>query len=211
MPLICLHRYQQLPIEPAAERLFFDLPQPRDDGQRATWSSAIGGRRDSPRSITWVRYRASVAGPQLQGIYDDRVTMLVDDGSVPEFARYGGYVAVGDRMRFFTDEAKPDEVKAHPYLGQKRKQTEVGKYLPATRSNINDWASVVPEEELAALRKAGYFLDLWLPTTAIPTTSSLCCSAPTASEDLCNGMDRGSDGSAWAWHAHPPGDRPRHR
>jgi hypothetical protein len=109
----------------------------------------------------WVRYGASVAGPQPQGIYEDRVTMLVDDGSVPEFARYGGYIAVGDRMRFFTNEAKLDEVKAHPYLGQKRKQTEVGKYLPATRRNINDWASVVPEDELTALRKAGYFLDLW--------------------------------------------------
>ena len=109
----------------------------------------------------WVRYGASVAGPQPQGIYEDRVTMLVDDGSVPEFARYGGYVAVGDRMRFFTNEAKPDEVKAHPYLGQKRKQTEVGKYLPATRRNINDWSSLVSEDELAALRKAGYFLDLW--------------------------------------------------
>ena len=109
----------------------------------------------------WVRYGASVAGSQPQGIYEDRVTMLVDDGSVPEFARYGGYIAVGDRMRFFTNEAKPDEVKAHPYLGQKRKQTEVGKYLPATRSDINDWASVVPEDQLAALRKAGYFLDLW--------------------------------------------------
>ncbi len=109
----------------------------------------------------WVRYGASVAGPQPQGIYEDRVTMFVDDGSVPEFARYGGYVAVGDRMRFFTNEAKADEVKAHPYLGQKRKQTEVGKHLPATRSNINDWASVIPEDQLASLRNAGYFLDLW--------------------------------------------------
>jgi hypothetical protein len=87
--------------------------------------------------------------------------MFLDDGSVPEFARYGGYVVVGDRMRFFTNEAKPAEVRAHPYLGQKLKQTEARKYLPATRSNINDWASVVPETELAALRKAGYFLDLW--------------------------------------------------
>jgi hypothetical protein len=31
----------------------------------------------------WVRFGASVAGPQPQGIYEDRVTMLVDDGSVP--------------------------------------------------------------------------------------------------------------------------------
>lgn len=109
----------------------------------------------------WVRYGASVAGPQPQGIYEDRVTMLVDDGSVPEFARYGGYITVGDRMRFFTNEAKADEVRAHPYLGQKQKQAEVGKHLPATRRDINDWRSIVPEEELAALRRGGYFLDLW--------------------------------------------------
>ena len=109
----------------------------------------------------WVRYGGSVAGPQPQGVYEDRVTMLVDDGSVPEFARYGGYITIGDRMRFFTDEASKEEVQAHPYLGQKKKQKEVGKHLPATRSDVNDWASVVPENELAALRKAGYFLDLW--------------------------------------------------
>ncbi len=109
----------------------------------------------------WVQYGASVPGPQPQGIYEDRLTMLVDDGSVPEFGRYGGYITVGDRMRFFTNEAKAAEVRAHPYLGQKRNQTEVGKHLPATRKDINDWASVVPEEELAALRKGGYFLDLW--------------------------------------------------
>ena len=109
----------------------------------------------------WVRHGASVAGPEPEGMYEDRVTMLVDDGSVPEFARYGGYITVGARMRFFTNEATAAEVSAHPYLGQKQKQTEVGKHLPATRSNINDWASVVPEQELAALRKAGYFLDLW--------------------------------------------------
>ena len=109
----------------------------------------------------WVRYGDSVAGPQAQGIYEDRLTMLVDDGSVPEFARYGGYIAIGDGMRFFTDEAKAEAVKAHPYLGQKRNQTEVGKHLPATRSDIHDWKSVVPEDRLAALRKGGYFLDLW--------------------------------------------------
>jgi len=109
----------------------------------------------------WVRYGGSVPGPQPQGIYEDRVTMLVDDGSVPEFEKYGGYITIGDRMRFFTNEASKAEVKEQPYLGQKKKKTEVGKYLPATRSDVNNWASVVPEDDLAALRKAGYFLDLW--------------------------------------------------
>lgn len=109
----------------------------------------------------WVRYGSSVAGAQPQGIYEDRVTMLLDDGGVPEFARYGAYITIGDRMRFFTNEAKAADVKAHPYLGRKRNQVEVRKYLPATRKDIGDWGSVVPESELAALRKAGYFLDLW--------------------------------------------------
>ena len=39
-----------------------------------------------------------------------------------EFARYGGYITIGDRMRFFTYEAKADDVKAQSYLGQKRSQ-----------------------------------------------------------------------------------------
>ncbi len=108
----------------------------------------------------WERYGKSVPGPQPQGIYEDRVAMLVDDGSVPEFEKYGGYITVGDGMRFFTNEAKKEEVQAHPWLG-KKKQKEVGKHLPETRANIGDWKSVVPEAQLNAQRKAGYFLDLW--------------------------------------------------
>ena len=108
----------------------------------------------------WERYGKSVPGPQPQGVYEDRVTMLVDDGSVPEFEKYGGYITIGDRMRFFTHEAKKEEVQKHPYLG-KKKQVEVGKHLPETRANIGDWKSVVPEAQLNAQRKAGYFLDLW--------------------------------------------------
>jgi len=109
----------------------------------------------------WVQYGGSPVGPQREGIYEDRITMLVDDGSVPEFEKYGGYITVGDRMRFFTNEASAEEVKAHPYLGKKKNLSEVGKYLPETRTDLNNWASVVPEERLAAQRKAGYFLDLW--------------------------------------------------
>jgi hypothetical protein len=109
----------------------------------------------------WVRIGRSVPGPQPQGIYEDRVTMLVDDGSVPEFEKYGAYITIGDRMRFFTSEAKKAEVEAHAYLGGKAKQEEVRKHLPETRVDIADWRSVVPEDRLLAQRKAGYFLDLW--------------------------------------------------
>jgi hypothetical protein len=87
--------------------------------------------------------------------------MLVDDGSVPEFEKYGGYITIGNRMRFFTGEATKEEVQAHPYLGKTKKQQEVGKHLPETRTDPGNWNSVVPEEQLAAQRRAGYFLDLW--------------------------------------------------
>lgn len=113
------------------------------------------------RNGQWERIGASVAGPQPQGMYEDRVTMLVDDGRVPEFEKYGGYITVGDRMRFFTDEASKDEVGAHPYLGQEKNQTDIRKHLPETRTNPADWTTVIPETELAAQRRAGYFLDLW--------------------------------------------------
>ncbi|HEX9905841.1 MAG TPA: ethylbenzene dehydrogenase-related protein, partial [Propylenella sp.] len=87
----------------------------RDMFFRYRWPSAQPGIYHDMMKFEggkWVRYGASVAGPQPQGIYEDRVTMMLDDGSVPEFARYGGYVTIGDRMRFFTDEASADEVRA---------------------------------------------------------------------------------------------------
>lgn len=109
----------------------------------------------------WKRIGDSTVGPQPQGIYEDRVSMLVDDGSVPEFDRYGGYATVGDNMRFFTNQASKEEVQAHPYLGQKKGKSDVRKFLPETRENPGDWSSVVTEEQLASLREAGYFLDFW--------------------------------------------------
>jgi len=109
----------------------------------------------------WVRKFGDGTGANPGDRIEDRVTMMVDDGAVPEFEKYGGYITIGDRMRFFSNAAGADAVKKHPYLGQKLKKSDVRKYLPATRRDLNDWASVVPEEELASLRKAGYFLDLW--------------------------------------------------
>jgi hypothetical protein len=109
----------------------------------------------------WVVQGNAVPGPQPDGLHEDRVAMMLDDGSVPEFSRYGGYITIGRRLAGFSDEVSGKDVAAHPYLGAKLKQDEPTKYLPATRKSIDDWSSVVPEEELKAQRAAGYFLDLW--------------------------------------------------
>ncbi|QEM81681.1 ethylbenzene dehydrogenase-related protein [Halomonas binhaiensis] len=109
----------------------------------------------------WIRHGDSTPGPNPEGVYEDRIAMLLDDGSVPEFGRYGGYITIGDQMRFFSNSASSEEVAQHPYLGQKMGHQDVRKYLPATRNDQNDWRSVVDSKLLAAQREAGYFLDLW--------------------------------------------------
>jgi len=99
----------------------------------------------------WLRKLHTPVGPEPDGIYEDRLAMMLDDGSVPEFQRYGGYITVGANMRDFTpagDDAGEDDAHRR-------------KYLPATRLDPNDWYSIVDAETLAAQRAAGYFLDLW--------------------------------------------------
>jgi hypothetical protein len=109
----------------------------------------------------WVRKGKGNPGPEKDGMHEDRVAMMLDDGGVPEFARYGGYMAIGSGIASFTQHASDKEVMAHPYLGKKLKQEEVSKSMPETRIDQNDWSSVQSEETLQAQRKAGYFLDLW--------------------------------------------------
>lgn len=109
----------------------------------------------------WVRYGETSAEPELYGLHEDRVAMMVDDGSVPEFGRYGGFITIGSRLDGFTDGLTTEDVEAHPYFGKVRGQDAATKYLPATRTDPADWGAVQPEERLAQLRKAGYFIDLW--------------------------------------------------
>lgn len=93
----------------------------------------------------WVKKGGAVPGSNPDGLHEDRVAMMLDDGSVPLFSRYGGYIAIGAGLAGLTDEA-PEEVT---------------KYLPATRNRLGAWDDMAPEDVQARLRDAGYFLDLW--------------------------------------------------
>jgi hypothetical protein len=147
----------QVPLQVRAsyneDRIFFQYRWP---AERPSYLHDVFRYEDGK----WKRYGKAVPGSEPHGLHEDRVAMMVDDGRVPEFARYGGYITVGSGLVETTDQADSDAVKRHPYLGAVRGQEDVTKYLPQTRSS-GDWADTKSPEQIQQMREAGYFLDLW--------------------------------------------------
>ncbi|WP_280769872.1 ethylbenzene dehydrogenase-related protein [Salipaludibacillus daqingensis] len=103
----------------------------------------------------WVQHGASPVGPDLEGVYEDRLTFLIDDGSVEHFNSAGGFLTVQEGMRYMTSMADAEEAAEHV------DRNWVRKFLPETREDPTDWRTVKEEEELEKLVDAGYFLDFW--------------------------------------------------
>lgn len=93
------------------------------------------------------------------GLGEERVSMMLDDGGVPGFARYGGYLLIGAGTRFMPGAAEEADVEAHPVLGQELGLSDIRKHLPDSR--LGRWDEVPSTTALEAQRAAGYFLDLW--------------------------------------------------
>ena len=105
-----------------------------------------------PRSSGKVR---SGAQPPL---YEDRLAIMIDDGSVPGFAEQGCWLTCHNGMRDMPGAAKKDQVQALPLL---EKQSDIRKYLPATRTDDGaSWDKTKSAEEIAGLKAAGAFVDL---------------------------------------------------
>ena len=118
------------------------------DGEK--WAF-IGG----PRSKEAVR---SGAQPPL---YEDRLSVMIDDGKVPMFANQGCWLTCHTGMRDMPDEPTKEQVQAHPLIGQAHKESDVRKYLPATRTDeAASWDKTRTAEEIAALKAAGNFVEL---------------------------------------------------
>jgi hypothetical protein len=119
----------------------------------------------------WVRVGWSPIGPEPHGLYEDRINMLVDDGSVKGFANQGGWLTCHDDLRdpFMYASAKKEEVKAHPVLGEIQNREDVRKYIPQSREpgaewwQFGGWSALSPEQaEIYKEHQAnGVFLDLW--------------------------------------------------
>ena len=100
------------------------------------------------------RLNKSVQEGKQAAIYEDRLSLMVDDGKVPGFASQGCWLTCHAGERDMPNVgSKADAQKA-------LKKNDVRKYLPATRSNPSDWTTVKSDDELAKLKAEGGFVDL---------------------------------------------------
>ncbi len=94
-------------------------------------------------------------------IYEDRLSLMIDDGGVPMFAEQGCWLSCHTAMRDMPDVAKADDVRAHPLLGQTLRKKDVRKYLPGSRTDESaTWDRTKSADEIAKLLAAGRFVDL---------------------------------------------------
>ena len=114
------------------------------------------------KALGWPRLHKKVWDEGQPAIYEDRLSMMIDDGSVPMFAEQGCWLTCHDGMRDMQKLAKTDDVRAHPVLGKGgRNKKDVRKYLPASRGDMNvAWDKTKSAEEIAKVKAAGGFVDL---------------------------------------------------
>jgi ethylbenzene dehydrogenase len=93
------------------------------------------------------------------GIYEDRMTMMIDDGKVPLFAQQGCWLTCHTGQRDMPNTAKKEEVEGNALM-KAIKRSDVRKYLPLTRTDPSDWKSGKSVEEIAKLKAEGGFVDL---------------------------------------------------
>ena len=93
------------------------------------------------------------------GIYEDRMTIMIDDGKVPGFAQQGCWLTCHDGSRDMPNQFTKEEVESNALLTAIKKN-DVRKYLPSTRTNPSDWKTGKSLEEIAKIKAAGGFVDL---------------------------------------------------
>lgn len=120
------------------------------DGKWATWGNMRG--------------EAPVRKGEQPAVYEDRISVMLGGQGVPEFKIAGCFATCHNDMRFMPNEAKKEEVQAHPVWGKDgAKKNDIRKYLAgysAAPGETGGWKNPKSKEEVAALKEKGYFLDL---------------------------------------------------
>ncbi|MEH6626156.1 MAG: ethylbenzene dehydrogenase-related protein [Motiliproteus sp.] len=118
------------------------------------------------------RQHEAVIDEEQPAIYPDRLGIMMGDSRVSQYPEQGCWMTCHESMLGMPEEADEDEVSEHPVISQLYKEfgvvnRSVRKYIPGSRSEGTDWAAVKSENELAALRKQGAFLDLLIWDAAL--------------------------------------------
>ena len=93
------------------------------------------------------------------GLYEDRMSIMIDDGKVAGFAQQGCWLSCHDGQRDMPKQFTKEEVAANAMLTAIKKG-DVRKYLPDSRNDPSDWKTGKTVQELAKLKADGKFVDL---------------------------------------------------
>jgi hypothetical protein len=109
------------------------------------------------------RHDKAVRSGEQPPLYEDRVSVMLDDGKIPEFAKQGCWLTCHDGMRDTRNAVVGDQVKKHPLFGDAgKKESDIRKYLATTRTDkAASWDKTKSPEEIAKIKAEGGFLDLW--------------------------------------------------
>ena len=134
---------------------------------RFQWATQAKGPGDAYPHLRfdgkeWKPYGAqklnkAVREGKMQAVYEDRLSLMIDDGKVKNFDKQGCWITCHNGMRDMPAEATKEQLAAHPLL---QKRSDVRKYLPATRAENGAWDKTKSAEEIAKLKADGGFLDL---------------------------------------------------
>jgi hypothetical protein len=93
------------------------------------------------------------------GIYEDRMSIMIDDGSVSGFARQGCWLTCHDGQRDMARTVSKEAANADALLSAIKKN-DLRKYLPSTRQDPAQWQTGKSLDEIAKIKAAGGFVDL---------------------------------------------------
>lgn len=135
---------------------------------RFQWKTQASGPGDAYPQLRfdgkeWKKYgeqrlEKAVREGRMQAIYEDRMSLMIDDGKVPNFEQHDCWLTCHDGMRMMNGEATKEQLAANPLL---QKRSDVRKYLPSTRTDENaTWSKTKSADEIAKIKAAGGFVDL---------------------------------------------------
>src|SRR5512134_301689 len=106
------------------------------------------------------RLAGAVRKGEQPPIYEDRLTMMIDDGSVAGFGNLGCWLTCHNGERDMPGQPAAAAVKANPMLAA-LKRGDVRKYLPSTRTDAQaSWDTGRSLAEIEKIKASGGILDL---------------------------------------------------